>query len=200
LIYEKGGDFRYIGHLDWMRMVYRMIGRCNMNIVYTQGFNPHPKVAFSPALAIGVTGKHEYFDFHTAQEYTTDELEAAFKSQFQAGMQLNSIIQLAEEDRDVQPIGDIVKVNIPEELSEQIISKLAEFKAIETMPYVVHKKDAERVYDLKQVIVEIDFKDNELQIKKQLKSPGVFDMLAVMFEIPKDSLYGWDIIREGFVY
>ncbi len=36
--------------------------RAELPLAYSQGFNPHPKLAFSPALAVGVAGEAEYLD------------------------------------------------------------------------------------------------------------------------------------------
>ncbi len=196
LMYEKGGDFRFVGHLDWMRMVFRLISRSKLPIVYTQGFNPHPKVSFSPALAIGITGENEYFDFHTSGDYVTDDLENALKPLFIEGLKLHSVYRLSDKEKDVQPVGDDLVIQFPSELSDDIAQKLKEFELSVSMPLTIHKKDGERLYDLKQVIIKIELQNGELHISKLMKSPNIYDLLETLLGISKDILHGWDIYRK----
>jgi len=53
---------RFLSQLDMVRLFERAARRAGLPIAYTQGFNPHPKISFGPALAVGITGKKEYAD------------------------------------------------------------------------------------------------------------------------------------------
>jgi len=198
MLYKKGEDFRFVGHLDWMRMVFRLMGRCKLEIVYTQGFNPHPKISFGPALAIGVTGENEYLDFYTAQNYATEELETAFKPLFTGGLELKSIMALTEPEKEKPPVTDVLRIIVPTHLEKEIKLRIKSFENQETFTFVKLKKDAEKTYDLKQVIISISLQEDTLHISKLLQSPNVYDMLSVLFEISKDELYEWQIYRMGF--
>ena len=198
LIYEKGGDFRFVGHLDWMRMVFRLMSRSKLPIVYTQGFNQHPKISFSPALAIGVTGENEYFDFHTSADYDTEDLETALKPLFIEGLKLNAVCRLADTDRDVQPVGDEIVIEFPLEIYAEIRLKLNEFDKMDCFPWQIIKKDIPRKYDLKQVVINIELFDDTIKLSKLLKSPNIYDLLAAILGVAKDDLHGWEIRRAGF--
>ncbi len=200
LVYRKGGDFRFIGHLDWMRMVFRLMGRCKLQIVYTQGFNPHPKVSFGPALAIGITGESEYFDFHTCQSYSPEEVESAFKPLFTGGLELLSILPLPSEDKDRQPNMDYLLIKVPIELLKTVGQKIRQFEQQDSITFVKQKKDSDKSYDLKQVIVSISLQGDELRLTKLLQSPNVYDLLSYLFEVEKDDLYEWEIARTGFSF
>ncbi|NOX37840.1 MAG: TIGR03960 family B12-binding radical SAM protein [Calditrichaeota bacterium] len=60
--YSKTGPARYISHLDIVRIFDRATRRANIPMVYTQGFNPHPKLSFGPPLATGIASVAEYLD------------------------------------------------------------------------------------------------------------------------------------------
>ncbi len=60
---------RYASHLDIVRMVYRMLRRSSIPIVYTEGFSPHPKVSFGLPKPVGVTSRGEYLDIRVKPFY-----------------------------------------------------------------------------------------------------------------------------------
>ncbi|MEM0950740.1 MAG: TIGR03936 family radical SAM-associated protein [Cyanobacteria bacterium P01_H01_bin.74] len=59
---EKRGNLRFISHLDWLRMIYRAVSRSKLPVAYSQGFNPKPKISFSPALPLFTESHGEYVD------------------------------------------------------------------------------------------------------------------------------------------
>jgi radical SAM-linked protein len=61
--FTKQGRMRYLGHLDLMRLVLRALRRGGVKLAYSQGFNPKPRVGFSPALPVGTSSAAEYIDF-----------------------------------------------------------------------------------------------------------------------------------------
>lgn len=58
----KGEEIRYISHLDYASAMERAIIRAKLPAAYSEGFNPHMKIAFASALAVGVTSQAEYMD------------------------------------------------------------------------------------------------------------------------------------------
>lgn len=62
--YEKQEPIRFTSHLDLIRIFERAFRRANIKLTYSQGFNPHPKVAYGPPLAVGFTSDAEYMDVH----------------------------------------------------------------------------------------------------------------------------------------
>ena len=65
LSFSKQGYAKYVSNLDLMRMFQRVFKIANVDIAYSQGFNPHQKISISNPLPIGVTGSEEYIDIQT---------------------------------------------------------------------------------------------------------------------------------------
>ncbi len=56
ITYEKGGEIRFISHLDHIRVLERAIRRADLPIAYSQGFNPRMKISYkTKALKVGET-------------------------------------------------------------------------------------------------------------------------------------------------
>lgn len=66
--YEKKGDISYISHLDIVKLMERISRRAKIKLSYSQGFSPHPKTSFSPALSVGMQSLCEYLDLELEDE------------------------------------------------------------------------------------------------------------------------------------
>ncbi|MDZ7392801.1 MAG: TIGR03960 family B12-binding radical SAM protein [candidate division KSB1 bacterium] len=61
--YRKRGLARFLSHLDVVRVFERAFARAGVELAFSQGFNPRPKIAYGPALAVGHESEAEYLDF-----------------------------------------------------------------------------------------------------------------------------------------
>jgi len=61
-IYRKGREVRFLSHLDMVAIVLRAVSASRIPVVFSEGYNPHPKVAFGPPLGMGIMGEREAFD------------------------------------------------------------------------------------------------------------------------------------------
>jgi radical SAM family uncharacterized protein/radical SAM-linked protein len=93
--FSKTGMLRYLSHRELITHITRAIRRAGVDVDYSKGFNPSPKIAFGPPLGVGVAGLREYFDMEVFP-----------------GMPLRTIMErlnaaLAEEVRidEVAPVG-----------------------------------------------------------------------------------------------
>jgi len=63
--YAKIDRLRFLSHLDLMTLFHRAAVRAGVPIAFSCGFNPHPKIAFGPALSVGIESDAEYLDMET---------------------------------------------------------------------------------------------------------------------------------------
>ena len=71
--YVKRGRLAFLSHLETIRSVERVIRRADLPYAVTEGFNPHMKVSFGPALPVGAASECEYLDLRL-REYLRPEL------------------------------------------------------------------------------------------------------------------------------
>lgn len=72
--FTKGDEVRFLSHLDVMKAFERAIRRAGVPIAFSEGFNPHPKMNFASALAVGVTSDGEYMDIELKQDLQAAEV------------------------------------------------------------------------------------------------------------------------------
>ncbi len=85
--YSKMGHARFIPHLDIIRVFDRAARRANIPLVYTQGYNPHPKISFGPPLALGVASIAEYLDMEVEIGREAD-IQSRFNQYLPEGMKI----------------------------------------------------------------------------------------------------------------
>ncbi|NLY30582.1 MAG: DUF2344 domain-containing protein [Firmicutes bacterium] len=84
--FTKEEPVRFISHLDLARTVERAVRRAGLPVLYSQGFNPRPKIAFGSALALGITSSAEYVDMEFANGFGIDEFLRAINANLPPGI------------------------------------------------------------------------------------------------------------------
>jgi len=62
LCFTKLNNLKYLSHLNLMKTMERAIRRAGIPLAFSEGFHPHPKISFGPALALGIDSMAEYLD------------------------------------------------------------------------------------------------------------------------------------------
>ncbi|MDR1135301.1 MAG: TIGR03936 family radical SAM-associated protein [Clostridiales Family XIII bacterium] len=65
--FEKKNMMIYISHLDTQRLFHRTMKRARLDLKYSTGFNPHPKLSFAQPLSLGHSSVSEYAEFETQE-------------------------------------------------------------------------------------------------------------------------------------
>lgn len=88
IAYTKIEDARFIAHLDLTRVFERAIRRSGIHMSYSEGFNPHPKISFGFALAVGTEGEREYVDIDLQGEMELGDVLGRIQEQLPPGIRL----------------------------------------------------------------------------------------------------------------
>lgn len=84
----KGEEIRYISHLDYAGVMERAIRRAKLPAAYSEGFNPHLKLAFASALSLGVISDAEYMDFELTKKLCQPEVFEKLSKALPKGVRL----------------------------------------------------------------------------------------------------------------
>ena len=86
--FSKTGRLRFLSHLDLMTLFQRAAARAGVPIAFSQGFNPHPKIAFGPAIPVGMESTSEYLDMETSAFVNLLETTKALNSVLPDGLRV----------------------------------------------------------------------------------------------------------------
>ena len=88
LVFSKRGPIKYTSHLDMQRLFKRAFRRGEIDLAYSKGFNPHPKMGFAQPLSLGYEGDGEWMDFETDSVVTADSIFRDVASYLPAGISI----------------------------------------------------------------------------------------------------------------
>ncbi len=90
--FTKTGRMIYVSHLDVNRMMARAVRRAELPMWYTEGFNPHPYIAFALPLSLGQSSECEYMDIRIESDTMTDEeIKEKFSAVMPEGAEIKSV-------------------------------------------------------------------------------------------------------------
>lgn len=145
IAYTKVDEAKYIAHLDLAKVFERALRRAGVRLAYSEGFNPHPKLSFGSALAVGVEGVQEYLDIELEQEMDLKELLGRLQEQLPGGIRLIEGRYITKAAKALMAVLNsasyqvIVSLGLPVnevELQENITAWLAR----QQVPYIRYSK------------------------------------------------------------
>ena len=71
----KTGILKYFSHLDWQNTFLKALSRTDLNIAFSQGFNPTMKVSMGVALPLFAESTTEFTDIELYDDISPDELK-----------------------------------------------------------------------------------------------------------------------------
>jgi radical SAM-linked protein len=88
---------RFASARDFQRSLERALRRAHVPVAYTQGFSPHPRISYAPAVPTGVASEAEYVEVAMQQTVTPDELAEALDAALPDGFDVLSVVEAQGE-------------------------------------------------------------------------------------------------------
>jgi radical SAM-linked protein len=199
VFYSKMAELRFVPHLDLMRMLFRLVRRNLAPVAYTQGFNPHPKLSLGPPLPLGVEGENEFFDVVMARVLPLELMHRIMQTNMEGALELQSV-QLLPGNLHTNwgEIGsEALEITPPEKMYESIQAHTKRFHEQAVILYTREKKGTEKVVDLKQIIISLEWDGRILHMQKRLRGAGIFDVLEQVFGIERQETDTIRIVRKN---
>ncbi|MEG2004158.1 MAG: TIGR03936 family radical SAM-associated protein [Clostridia bacterium] len=156
VFFKKKNAAKYISHLDLQRTVMRGLMRSNLKIAYSEGFNPHIKLAFAMPLSVFQESDYEIFDIQTLTDYSKDEIKSALIKAFPPDIMIFNVAEPIEKlaalktaDYDITLFTTISALDISAALDGDIIVEKRTKSGIKAMDIssLIYKKSIEKVGD-----------------------------------------------------
>ncbi len=98
--FAKRGNLKFIGHLDTMRYFQKLIRRAEIDIAYSEGFNPHQKMSFASPLGVGLCSEGEYVDIEVNTTFCSKEAIHRLNAQNVDGIEIISYRALPDNAKN----------------------------------------------------------------------------------------------------
>ena len=99
LTFTKMGNARHLSHLELGRALNRAFRRAGLDLVYSKGFHPMPKISFFSALPVGTESMAETADIELAEHLDKDDLKAAINRELPKGINITTIEKVSSSEK-----------------------------------------------------------------------------------------------------
>jgi radical SAM-linked protein len=148
--YAKAGRLRWLSHLELIHALERSVRRAGLAYAVTQGFSPHMKVAFGPALPVGPAGDNEYYDVWLTRYTEASEVLSALSASTPDDLAPRGVRYVADGDPSLGAAITIavyrVAVTGKESTSSQVRTALESLVGLGSL--TVQRKGKDKVFDL----------------------------------------------------
>ena len=138
--FTKAGDLRWIGHRDLARVWERLLRRANLQLAFSQGFHPKPRISFPSALALGIEALEEVVELEIVGELNLAEIQNSIEQELPAGMELLSLESPTYALGKAKVLGGSFRIELPPEFVECVRAKIDALLEKETIEVVRDKK------------------------------------------------------------
>ncbi|RMG74146.1 MAG: TIGR03960 family B12-binding radical SAM protein [Nitrospirae bacterium] len=181
--FEKGRKLRYLSHLELVQAMLRGLRRAGVDLVYSQGYHPSPKVSFGPPLNVGVSGLNEYFDMHVYPPFNIKESVDRINNSLPEGLRIKSLRKKKKKLPSLSSFISRYTYRIRFNSSTDIKLSLAgsEFSDF------IEKFD---IIGKKEILLTLkDLKDRKVKLSDIIR--GLFNRAIEDVEIERTALYGF---------
>ncbi len=157
LKYTRGPRVRYISHLDFIRMFHRAVRRADLNMVFSQGFNPHPVMTVAMPLSVGVTSDGEYMKigFMDGFGYTEDSIRERLNLSLPAGFMVTDIRRVEGKELDFAKL-DRARYEVEVELENPVELDTGVFLNNPELNVMKKTKSGEKETDIRPYIYTLE--------------------------------------------
>ena len=157
VVFEKGKELRYIGHLDLMRTMQRALRRRLLPIKYSNGFNPHIRLSFAVPLSVGVIGERELMEVPLEDGVTEEQFVTAMNAVLPACLQIRFCRAVEDSFPALMSLvaGANYRITFPKNPEScKACEKFAEFMALKEYVTQRRTKSGENPCDIRPFVLD----------------------------------------------
>lgn len=199
LALNKGEELRFLSHLDYAQAVERMIRRAGIKMAYSEGFNPHMKISFSSALALGVTAAAEYIDMDVLEEDSLESIMDRLNRVAPPGLEVLGGKEMSEKVKKMMAICNFAIYEVTGPVTDENADWHALLKPFNEAPEIFYEKvtpKKTRTIDVKEFVKEpivASVKDGKVTLTMDI---GIYPQGTIkpseVWNLGKDQ-YNWPI-------
>ncbi len=162
ITFSKTGALRYIGHLDLHKLWERTSRRAGLDLIYSQGFHPQPKIQLASALPLGFSSICELIDMWINGEVDLEKLPERLSKAVPPGLSIQKVEQVDEKSPPLQTqvISSEYDVVLPEWLDLGAVEdKISACLQADTLP----RERRGKTYDLRPLIEQLNLSERDTQ-------------------------------------
>ncbi len=212
LKFTKEEVIKYTSHLDMVRMFKRAFQRSGIRLVFSAGFNPHPKMTLAQPLSLGYTSVGEWIEFETVNELASEDVITTLANVLPPGIKILEISTMQPDEKSLASRCYAAEYTIAmcldhavtddKKLKERLESNLNAEEFLAQTDIVVQKKSVKRKnpveVDIKPMIhyLNLCMVDNNIFISTELSAGSNMNLSPELLMEAFMTFYEFQIPRE----
>ncbi|EIW00734.1 TIGR03936 family radical SAM-associated protein [Thermoanaerobacter siderophilus] len=155
--YTKDERVKFISHLDLLRVFQRALRRADIKVAFSQGFNPHPKISFGPALVVGATTEGDYMDIDVEEDISPEEFRKKMNKVLPPGIEIVESYEVELNDAlstKIKGAEYILQVNVKKSIKD-IQNKIEEFMKRDIIEIEKKSKSGRKMVNIRPYVLEL---------------------------------------------
>lgn len=154
LQYSKDEEARFLSHLDLMTAMERAFRRAQLPLAFSEGFNPHPRISYASALAVGVTSEDEYLDLQLMKDISAEEVMRRVRGTLPTGLRLLAAVPVTKRKESLMALINMaryrVEIRLLQVLKQETVEEMVNRVLSSTTCLVLRQgKKGEREVDIR---------------------------------------------------
>lgn len=200
--FTKYGPVKFIGHLDVMRYFQKAVRRAEIDVKYSNGFNPHQIMSFAAPLGVGLESMGEYFDLEMNSITTTEDIKNRLNAVMTEGIEIVHVKLLPEKTKNAMASVAAAEYDVhfsnPEELGDiNLETAVDELMSRTSVEYHKQTRKVDTNIDLRPAIYDLSANNSSKTVHMtvnassagNIKPTFVIDALTEPYGIEIDPLH-----------
>lgn len=168
--FSKTGKMRFLSHHDLMRLFERALRRTGLPLRMTEGYNPHPVIAFPTALGLGIESVDEILEFELTSWTSPKGIEKALGEQLPEGV---GVVSAEAFDRKQRSAVNFVEyeASCPGQL-EGVGDRIKAFLALKECPVERVSDKGSKTVEIRQYVLALDAEKDLLYLRIRITDQG----------------------------
>ena len=168
--FTKTGRMRFLSHHDLMRLFERALRRTGLPLRMTEGYNPHPVIAFPTALGLGIESLDEILEFELTSWTSPKGIEKALGEQLPEGVTVASAEAFDRKQRSYVNFVEY-QASCPGQ-GEGIDDRIRAFLALKECPVERVSDKGSKTVEIRQYVMALDAENDVLYLRIRITDQG----------------------------
>jgi len=168
--FGKNPRLRFISHLDLQRFLHMALNRTGLPVKYSEGFNPHPLMAFGSALALGWTSDYEVLDVRLSAPMGRKRCEEAMRFALPEDLPVLEVKLLEDRDPSIMQLvyASDYHIRLDGENAQAVKGQVASFLAEEEVLAMKKTKSGEKEINIRPLALNLEVCEDGLNARLML--------------------------------
>lgn len=147
--FTKVDGMRFISHLDLQRLFRRVFRRIGVELVFSNGYNPHPRMNIAQPLSLGFESESEYLEIETQSPLELEQVLAEANLALPEGISLVRGTEAEASAKNLSSVVDYAEYSayVADWNSIDMESALAQFNLQNTIIVIKSDKKAKKTVE-----------------------------------------------------